>query len=35
MELLIASLLLAIFGALAQAGVDSRDADTRTLPPSW
>lgn len=35
MELLFAALLLAIFGALALGGVDSRDADTRTVQPSW
>ena len=35
MELLLAVLLVAIFGALAQAGADSRDADTRTVQPSW
>jgi hypothetical protein len=36
MELLIAALLLAILGVLAQAaGTDSRDADTRHAQPSW
>ena len=36
MELLIAVLLVAIFGALAQvAGTDSRDADPRTAQPTW
>jgi hypothetical protein len=35
MELLIAVLLVAITGALAQAGSDSRDADTRSERPSW
>ena len=36
MELLIAVLLVAIFGALAQvAGTDSRDADPRTAQPAW
>jgi hypothetical protein len=35
MELLIAVLLVAIIGALAQVGTDSRDADTRTIQPSW
>jgi hypothetical protein len=36
MELLIASLLLALIGVLAQAaGSDSRDADTRHVQPSW
>jgi len=35
MELLIALLLVAIFGALAQAGTDSRDADPRTAQPTW
>jgi len=36
MELLIAVLLLATFGVLAQVvGTDSRDADTRTYLPSW
>jgi hypothetical protein len=36
MELLIATLLLAILGVLAQAaGTDSRDADPRSAQPSW
>ncbi len=35
MELLIALLLVAITGALAQVGVDSRDADTRNEQPAW
>jgi hypothetical protein len=36
MELLIAVLLVAIFGVLAQvAGTDSRDADTRATNPAW
>ena len=36
MELLIAVLLLAILGVLAQAaGTDTRDADTRFHQPSW
>ena len=36
MELLIAVLLVAIFGVLAQvAGTDSRDADTRSVKPAW
>ncbi len=35
MELLIALLLVAITGALAQAGADSRDADPRSTQTSW
>ena len=36
MELLIALLLVALIGVLAQvAGEDSRDADTRTVHPAW
>jgi hypothetical protein len=36
MELLIATLLLAIFGVLAQAaGTDSRDANPRHNQPAW
>jgi hypothetical protein len=36
MELLIALLLTALLGVLAQAvGIDSRDADTRSFRPSW
>ena len=35
MELLIAALLVAIFGLLAQVGADTRDADTRTIQPTW
>ena len=35
MELLLAALLIAIFGVLAQVGVDSRDADTRSVQPTW
>jgi len=36
MELLIAVLLLAFIGVLAQAfGTDSRDADTRFSQPTW
>jgi len=36
MELLIATLLLALIGVLAQsAGNDSRDADPRCDQPSW
>jgi len=36
MELLIATLLLAIIGVLAQtAGTDSRDADPRSAQRSW
>jgi hypothetical protein len=36
MEALLALLLLALIGVLAQtAGTDSRDADTRTYRPSW
>jgi hypothetical protein len=36
MELLIAALLLAFIGVLAQAaGIDSRDADTRPHQLSW
>ena len=35
MELLIAALLVAIIGLLAQLGADTRDADTRTVQPSW
>jgi hypothetical protein len=36
MELLIATVLLAILGVLAStAGTDSRDADTRSVHPSW
>jgi hypothetical protein len=36
MELLIALLLVALIGVLAQAaGTDSRDADTRFTQPSW
>ena len=36
MELLIAVLLLAIIGVLAQAfSTDTRDADTRYPQPSW
>jgi hypothetical protein len=36
MELLIAVLLVAIIGVLAQvAGADSRDADTRMIDPAW
>jgi hypothetical protein len=36
MELLIAVLLVALFGVVAQAaGTDSRDADTRTSTLSW
>jgi hypothetical protein len=35
MELFIALFLVALIGVLAQAGTDSRDADTRTIAPSW
>jgi Tfp pilus assembly protein FimT len=35
MELLIALVLVAIIGVLAQAGTDSRDADTRTIQTAW
>ena len=36
MELFVATLLLAILGVLAQtAGIDSRDADTRSRHSSW
>src|SRR3954454_6520573 len=35
MELLIAALLVAILGALAQLGTDSRDADPRAIQPAW
>jgi hypothetical protein len=36
MELLIALLLVALIGVLAQAaGTDSRDADTRSYRPAW
>jgi len=36
MELLIAVLLVALFGVLAQvAGTDSRDADPRSSQPTW
>lgn len=36
MELLLALLLLAIFGVLANAaGSDSRDADTRVVTRAW
>ena len=35
MELLIAALLVAVIGALAQLGTDSRDAETRTDRSSW
>ena len=36
MELLIAAVLVALLGVLAQAaGSDTRDADTRTTQPSW
>ena len=36
MELLIALLLVAILGILAQAvGTDSRDADSRSNQPAW
>jgi hypothetical protein len=36
MELLIATLLFATIGVLAQAaGTDSRDADPRFAPPTW
>jgi hypothetical protein len=36
MELLIALLLVALIGVLAQAaGYDSRDADTRYNQPAW
>ena len=36
MELLIALLLVAIIGILAQAvGTDSRDADSRSNQPAW
>jgi hypothetical protein len=36
MELLIALLLVSIFGVLAQAaGIDSRNADTRFDQPAW
>ena len=36
MELLIAALLIAILGSLAQvAGTDSRDADPRSSQPTW
>ena len=35
MELLIAVLLVAIIGALAQVATDSRDADTRTVQRAW
>jgi len=36
MELLIAVLLTAFIGVLAQAaGADSRDADTRFTQPAW
>jgi hypothetical protein len=36
MELLLAFLLLAILGVLAQAaGTDSRDADPRCATPAW
>jgi hypothetical protein len=35
MELFIAALLVAIIGVLAQAGSDSRDADTRSIQPAW
>jgi hypothetical protein len=35
MELLIALFLVALIGILAQAGVDSRDTDTRFDQPAW
>jgi hypothetical protein len=35
MELLIALFLVALIGVLAQEAPDSRDADTRTIAPSW
>jgi hypothetical protein len=35
MELLIALFLVALIGVLAQESPDSRDADTRTIPPTW
>jgi hypothetical protein len=36
MELLIATVLLAILGVLASfAGTDSRDADTRSVNSAW
>ena len=36
MELLIAALLVAIIGVMAQvAGTDSRDADPRNAHPAW
>jgi hypothetical protein len=35
MELFIAVLILAIVSVLAQAGIDSRDADPRGTQPAW
>jgi hypothetical protein len=35
MELLVPLLLLVLIGALAQAGADSRDLDSRRHPADW